>query len=60
LISVKYIKLADMKNILGEAKTHGPKYSGYSFLPDDCYASSVWLCSKKELVDFAVSIEPSP
>ena len=29
-----------------------PKYSGYSFLSDGRYASGVWLCSEKEVMDY--------
>ncbi|WP_283608499.1 hypothetical protein [Faecalispora anaeroviscerum] len=35
-----------------DVKNHEPKYSGYSFLPDGRYASGVWLCSEKEVMDY--------
>lgn len=35
-----------------DLKNHEPKYSGYSFLLDGRYASGVWLCSEKEVMDY--------
>lgn len=35
-----------------------PKYSGYSFLPDGRYASGVWLCSEKEVMDYIEIQQP--
>jgi hypothetical protein len=33
-------------------KSHEPKYSGYSFLPDGRYTAGVWLCSEQEVMDY--------
>jgi hypothetical protein len=41
-----------------DLKSHEPKYSGYSFLPDGSYASGVWLCSEKEVMDYVEMQRP--
>lgn len=41
-----------------DLKNHEPKYSGYSFLPDGRYASGVWLCSEKEVMDYVEMQRP--
>lgn len=41
-----------------DLKSHEPKYSGYSFLPDGRYASGVWLCSEKEVMDYVEMQRP--
>lgn len=35
-----------------DLKSHEPKYSGYSFLPDGRYTAGVWLCNEKEVMDY--------
>ncbi|OLN30072.1 hypothetical protein [Desulfosporosinus metallidurans] len=35
-----------------DLREHEPKYSGYSFLPDDRYTAGVWLCNEKEVMDY--------
>lgn len=35
-----------------DLKSHEPKYSGCSFLPDDRYTAGVWLCNEKEVMDY--------
>ena len=37
---------------------HEPKYSGYSFLPDDRHASGVWLCNESEAMDYIAMQKP--
>ena len=41
-----------------DLKTHEPKYSGYSFLPDGRYASGVWLCTEQEALDYVEMQKP--
>lgn len=41
-----------------DLKSHEPKYSGYSFLPDGRYANGVWLCNEKEVSDYVEMQKP--
>lgn len=41
-----------------DLNSNEPKYSGYSFLPDGRYASGIWLCNKKEVIDYVEMQKP--
>lgn len=41
-----------------DLREHEPSYSGYCFLPDGRYASGVWLCDEKEVMDYVELQKP--